>query len=311
MSYCEYKEGKKSSCSRTSDPTKNSDKCEINPKTKRCVIKKLVTKSKIKTKKNSTNISSTKSFADFKCSNDEDPITFSNFQDDDVSPDNIIALPFKDGKTLCFEDDTIWSMFSNHVNHQFDILKRASKNDFSNIPPIDMSVWGVQTDLLKIDVAKNFIQQRAKSGLAKKEFLDPNSPYKARGNTTQAKLENFLVDRIDPKNTIHVEFLVSAILGTHHMNDKNISNKEWKTLVEVIYGSWVSPASNDIQYLKSLTTSARTKVSSSAYSVEEKRNIFIQLLIDMYNEILKKSSADTARGKLTMLLWALQTMIQE
>ena len=90
----------------------------------------------------------------------------------------------------------------------------------------------------------------------------------------------------------------------------NIHGLEWKTLVEVIYGTWVSPTSNNIMYLKPLTTEARFQMAELA-TQNERRMCFIHLLIDMYNAILKKTSADEARTKVTMLLWALQMSVQE
>ena len=81
-------------------------------------------------------------------------------------------------------------------------------------------------------------------------------------------------------------------------------------MVEIIYATWIEPPSNQIVYLKPLTTKARLEINSLS-SNEERRLYFIHLLINLYNGILKRSTPDEARSKLTMLLWALNLTIQE
>tara|TARA_B100000073_G_C23741199_1_gene573768 strand:+ start:37 stop:951 length:915 start_codon:yes stop_codon:yes gene_type:complete len=301
--YCEYKVGARITCKKTNDPNLNSDKCEINKKTRRCIVKKLKKTKKLPKKQ-------TKLLSDLNCSNEEDPITFSHFKDDSISPDNILQLPYKDGKSLCFETETIWTMFANHVNHEYAVFLKVSNNDFTNIAPIDMSVWGIQKNLLTIDSVKDFIKKRAKEGIKKKEFRDPNAPYVPKGNSSSAILENFLVDRIDPNNSIHVEFLTKAILGQHPSSSGINIETEWRNMVEIIYATWIEPPSNQIVYLKPLTTKARLEINSLP-SNEERRLYFINLLINLYNGILKRSTPDEARSKVTMLLWALNLTIQE
>ena len=48
------------------------------------------------------------------------------------------------------------------------------------------------------------------------------------------------------------------------------------------------------------------------YTTEEQRRMcFINLLINLYNGIIKKTSAEVALGKVQMLLWALQSSLEE
>ena len=105
MQYCAYTNGNRMPCSKTSDPKLNSDKCEYTHKTRRCVMKKQ------KTTKKTLKATSPKSLSTLKCVNEEDPITFSNFKEDKIKIENIVALPHKNGHTLCFEDETLWNMF--------------------------------------------------------------------------------------------------------------------------------------------------------------------------------------------------------
>ena len=213
MQYCAYTSRNRMPCSKTSDPKLNSDKCEINQKTRRCVVKKTkYTKKVLKTHNSSKKLNT---LTDLKCVNEEDPITFSNFKEDKVPVQNIVALPHKDNQTLCFEDETLWNMFANHVNHDYNVFVNASKGNFNGILPINMSVWGIPKSLLSINVACDFLKKRAKQGIMNKEFRNPNAPYVSKHTQPQALLENFLVDRIDPNNSIHVEHLTKSILGTH------------------------------------------------------------------------------------------------
>lgn len=309
MSFCELIKGeKKTYCSKTKFADKHSAECQINPKTQRCTRRS--TKKKVLSKKASKEKpQKLKGFDALKCSNDEDPISLSDLKTE-VSVDDVIALPFKHGKTLCFEGDTIWSMFSNHVNHKFTAYENASKGQFKDVSRIDMSVWGVQEDLLKIKVATDFLTKRAKIGLKNKEFRNPNDPFVASG-TPRMMLNKFLEERIDLHNDIHIEHLVKAILEEHSEPKKNIQHNEWKSIIEIIYGSWIQPPSNNITYLKPLTTTARSAVVFETRT-EERRSIFVKLLISMYNEILRVTkSPDDSRSKLTHLLWTLQLSIQE
>tara|TARA_Y100000389_G_scaffold90284_1_gene86848 strand:- start:250 stop:1206 length:957 start_codon:yes stop_codon:yes gene_type:complete len=312
--YCELKKGSKLSCSKTKDASKNSKDCEYKPSTRRCVLKKKT----LKKKKSPTVLKSLKipksklkSLSGLKCDNEEDPISISHFKDDKIPLDEIIALPLKGDKKLCFEGETIWNMFANHVGYSYDIFVEASKGKFTEVKALDMSVWGIMEDIMTIDVVKKYLKKRAELGLKKKEFKDPNAPYVKDSNATARHLlENFLSDRIDPNNSIHVEYLTKAILGDHTNAGQNLSAYEWKPLIEITYGTWVAPYSNNVRYLKPLTTKARSDVMG-VYDISKSRLIFINLLIDMYNEILKKSSAEEARSKLTMLLWALQLQLQD
>jgi hypothetical protein len=315
--YCELKKGSNFSCSKTKDASKNSLLCEYRPTSRRCALKKNKTMKKpkkspsiLKIKKSKIKKKTLLSISSLKCDNEEDPISITHFKDDKVPIEDIIALEMNNEKRLCFEGETIWSMFSNHVSNSFDVFSNVSKGNFNGLKPLDMSVWGISGDILKNKDVQKFLEKRAKIGIKNNEFKDPNAPYeKNLSLSARHLLENFLVDRIDPDNSIHVEYLTKAILGDH-IDSGNIKSYEWKSLVEIVYGTWVSPYSNNIRYLKPLTTKARSDMTKTS-DESEKRIIFIHLLINMYNEILKKSSPDEARSKITMLLWALQLQLQE
>ena len=313
MIYCEFVKGKKSYCKKTNDKDKASDDCEIS-KTRRCVLKKKLTKKKVSKKKQPVS----RNFTSLKCSNEEDPISLSGLKDE-VSIDDVIALPFKDDKTICFEGESLWGMFSNHVNHDANTFLKASKGDFSGIAPIDMSVWGISQDLLKIDVAQEYLKKRAHDGLKNKEFRDPTAPFKIESNNTRLLLETFLSERIDLHGDIHIEYLTKAILGDHTENGKNIQPQEWRTIVEVIYGSWISQ-SRDLWFLQQITTTARrTLINGRGFRSEDmNRSLFVHTLIELYNELLisaKKYNTtitpNDARTKITHLLWMLQLSIQD
>ena len=152
--------------------------------TRRCVLKKVSKKGKKYVHKKSSS-------KKLQCSNEEDPITFSNFKTDNISADDIIALPQNNGKMICFENETLWSMFANHVNYSYDIFVRVSNNDFTDISPINMAVWGIQDNLLNIEKARLFIRKRSQDGLRNKEFRNPNDPYEANESRPESLLENF------------------------------------------------------------------------------------------------------------------------
>jgi len=219
-------------------------------------------------------------------------------------PDNSILENIENIKAPAKSQKLCGANRPGHFDGVLTILKRM----FDIVEP-EIVVFGMK-DFQQFVLVKDFIKKRAKEGIKKKEFRDPNAPYVPKGNSSSAILENFLVDRIDPNNSIHVEFLTKAILGQHPSSSGINIETEWRNMVEIIYATWIEPPSNQIVYLKPLTTKARLEINSLP-SNEERRLYFINLLINLYNGILKRSTPDEARSKVTMLLWALNLTIQE
>ncbi len=278
-----------------------------------------------------------KAFSITDCSNtDYDPFSADELSD---CEEGIIALPsrIKGNKPICFCKETIWNYFKTHVNHDLHVFQAASKNNYSGIPPIDMSVMGSVSNILELKEVKTYLTQRSKLGIKNKEFKDPNALYEteriAKGYvwgrplsgyptaTAEKLIGDFIMQRIDTEGDLHIEKLTQSLLGEYtgaeaHLNIGSTPPSaltywisEWVQLVQVIYGSWISQDPS-IAYLGNMTDHVRYDIDTLS-SDEEKRKLIGILLIDMYNAIITQTkSAEIAKNKLILLLYAMQQLIQ-
>lgn len=301
--YCKYSKNKsQESCKKTKKKTEDSNLCGIHDKKgsrpKCYVIKRKTIKKTISP------------LIGLKCSNDEDPITFNNFIEDNIQNNEIISIALKNSNSnICFEKNTIWSIFMNHINHDLETLQRVSDGNYDNLY-IDMSIWGITQNLIEIPNVSKFIKEKSKIVLKNKEYTDPNAEYNLNGNNSEKILQNFLMDRIDLKNDMRLEFFITSILGNNHEQKYNVVGYQWKYLIEFIHKQWIEPENNGIQYLSDTTQKARNSIMR--YKTEKTRRLyFIKLIVTMYNLVLSDYKAEVARTKVQMLLWALQFYLHE
>ena len=200
-----------------------------------------------------------------------------------------------------------------------------------------MSVMGSVSNILDLKEVKTYLTQRSKLGIKNKEFRDPNALYETERitqgyvwgyplsgypkATAEKLIGDFIMERIDTEGDLHIEKLIKSLLGEYIGAEAHLNigatppsaatnwNSEWVQLVEVMYGSWLSQDPS-IAYLGNMTDHARYNIDT-LFPDEEKRKLIGILLIDMYNAIITKTkSADIAKNKLILLLYAMQQLIQ-
>ena len=275
-------------CPKGTRRNKKSGKCE----------KVVKSKSKSKSKDESKNESKDKSKG--KCSNDTDPFTM-----DDISEEDTIRYNMKNGEVFCFDRESLWGMVKSNIETNLALMKEISDNKFDNIKPIDGNIYGINGNLLDNEKLRQYFVAQAKEIVKTKVVKNLNKPYTPpRDNMSDESIWNdFLQDRIDTENNLHLEGLTNAIFV---VGPNCIQNHDWTNLVQIIHGSWISNNYAKLGFLSSITNHARMQFHLY-YLRKDKVKIFVHLLIKLYNQLLlqTKDHKET-RSDFILLLYILQ-----